>query len=51
MANVLSLIEAIGYWQFRSFTFVRQNEVALQKYITRTIMNALGIFLKIAYEN
>jgi hypothetical protein len=51
LQKVLDLIQCITGWQFRELTFVRNNLAPLQKYVTRTIITALGVFLKILYES
>jgi hypothetical protein len=45
------MIACVNAWQFKNFTFCRNNHRPFQKYVTRTIMTTLGIFLKISYEN
>lgn len=51
MENVTTLISRITSWQFTAFTFIRDNSPPFQKYVTRTIMTSLGVFLKILYED
>jgi hypothetical protein len=49
--SVTDLVSCISSWQFTAFTFIRNNAPPFQKYVTRTIMTSLGIFLKILYED
>lgn len=51
MQNVTFLVQSVASWQFEAFTLIRNNHPPFEKYVTRTIMTSLGVFLKILYEN
>lgn len=49
--SVIQIIENINAWQFRAFTFSRNSLPPFPAYVAKTIMNAIGFFLKNLYES
>lgn len=49
--NFYRLMLMVESWQMRELNFVRPNASLSQSYVTKTIMNTLGVFMKILYEN
>jgi hypothetical protein len=49
--SLIIIIQNIASWELRGFTFVRHHKKTLEEYVTRTIMLALGVFLKTIFQN
>lgn len=45
------IIQTLRGWQFKGFNFHRPNSPVFPNYVTRTIMTAVGVFLKVLYES